>query len=88
MRTHSLYSQDEDRTIIFFEKFDKIAIRTAIIERLTAHPTDTIEHCREYSKEDAKKYYGNEILNIYGVNPKNGKPSIITQRGYKALSND
>lgn len=79
MRTHSLYSQNEEKTIMFFEKFDKNSIKKAIIEHLTAHPEDTVEHCREYSKQDTKRFYGNEIINLYEINPKNGQPSKVVE---------
>lgn len=77
--------------IAFFDKFDKDAIKAAIITHLQSNPTDTLEHCKEYNKTDIKKYYGNEILNFYEVNPKNNIPSLVILKGdkqyYKALTN-
>lgn len=80
---HSLFSHNEDMTIKWFDKFDREAIKKAIIEHLTANPTDTLEHCREYNKHEIKRFYGKEIINFYAVNPKNNKVSLIITRGYK-----
>ena len=89
MRTYSLYSQQKEMAIAFFEKFDKVQIKQAIIKHLNENKADTLELCREYDKKDIKKYYGNEILQFFEVNKKNGKPSLCIQRGgktyYKAL---
>ena len=90
MRTYSLYSQLKEMPIAFFDKFEKAQIKQTIVKHLTENKTDTLELCREYSKKDIKKYYGNEILQFFEVNKKNGKPSICVLRGaktyYKALS--
>jgi len=83
MRTHSLYSQNESINIAYFDKFDKSAIKQAIVNHLTKHPTDTVEHCKEYSKADIKRFYGSEIINLYEVNPKNNKPSLVIYKGTK-----
>ena len=80
---HSLFSQDEDMTIAFFEEFDKLAIKEAILKHLKENPTDVLEHCKAYSKTDIKRFYGNEILNFYSVNPKNKKVSLIVAKGNK-----
>ena len=89
MRTYSLYSQQKEMPIAFFEKFDKVQIKQAIIKHLNENKADTLELCREYDKKDIKKYYGNEILQCFEVNQKNGKPSLCILRGgktfYKAL---
>ena len=82
MKKHSLYSQNQERVIEWFEKFDAIKIKNAIVKHLENNPTDVIEHCREYSKEDMKKYYGNEILNFYQMNKKN-KPAKVVFKGNK-----
>ena len=68
--------------IVWFDKFDAAAIKEGIIKHLTDNPTDTIEHCKEYSKEDIKKYYGNEIINFYKCN-KNGHPCRVVLKGNK-----
>ena len=77
--THSLYSQDQERTIAFFEKYNKEDIK----EQIISHLKDTLEHCKEYSKKDIKRFYGNEILSFYEVNPKNNRVSKVIQRGGK-----
>lgn len=79
---HSLFSQNEDRTIKWYDKFDADKIKKDIVQRLEEDPTDVIEHCKEYSKEDIKKYYGNEIINFYKVN-RVGKPSKVILKGDK-----
>jgi hypothetical protein len=91
MFTHSLYSQNQEMPIAFFEGFNKDNIREQIITHLKENPTDTIELCKEFSKKDIRKYYGSEILNFYEVNPKNNIPSLVIMKGdkqyYKALIN-
>lgn len=80
---HYLFSQDNDTFIANFDKFDRNAIKNKIIEYLKAWPLDTIEHCKDYSKNDLKRFSGYNILNLYGVNPKNKKVSLIITRGGK-----
>jgi len=88
-RTHSIWSQDGDGPIEFFEQFDRERLRERIIAHLGKYPNDTVEHCREYSKEDTKQFLGVEIINFYEINPRNGKPSLAYERNskqyYKAL---
>ena len=64
------------------EKFNKEEIKTEIKKWLTENPTDTLEHCKEYSKKDLKKYMGYEIINFY-ENNKIGVPSLVFIRGEK-----
>ena len=80
---HALVSQNSDLFIEWFDKFDAAAIKKAIIKHLKACPCDTVEHVKEYSEEDIKKYYGYEIINFYEVNPKNKLPSKVVIRGQK-----
>lgn len=80
---HSLFSHNEDRSIKWFDKFDKQAIKEAIVEHLTTNPTDTLEHCKEFSKSDLRRFVGNEIINFYSVNPKNKKISLVITKGNK-----
>lgn len=77
MNTYSLFSHDQDMTIQFFDKFDKQMIKEAIIKHLKKDSLDTLELCKEYNKSDVKRFYGNEILNFYAVNPKNNKVSLV-----------
>lgn len=80
---HMLFSHEQDGVIEWFGKFDPTAIKTAIIKHLQNNPTDTLEHTKEYSKADAKRFYGYQIVNLYAVNPKNGKPSKCITSGNK-----
>jgi hypothetical protein len=82
---HSLFSHDQDMPIAWFDKFDAAAIKEGIIKHLTDNPTDTIEHCKEYSKEDIKKYYGMEIISFYRCN-KGGIPSKVILKGDKEFT--
>lgn len=88
---HLLYSQDLELNIAYFEKFDKEAIKREIIKHLKDNPTDTLEHCKEFSKQDIRKHYGNEILNFYECNPKTKEPSKVIikddKQYYKTLQN-
>lgn len=80
---HLLFSQDQDMTIRWFETFNKEVIKQAIIMHLTDNPKDVIEHCREFSKAELKRFAGYNIIDFYGVNPKNGNISKIFTRGNK-----
>lgn len=88
---HGLYSQNEDRFFIWFEEYNIDEIKKSIIEWLSDinNFDDVIEHCKECSASDLKRFAGHDILGFYGVNPKNGKPSKIITRGdkdyYKSL---
>jgi hypothetical protein len=82
---HLLFSQDKDMPIQWFDKFDAAEIKGAIIKHLTENPADVLEHCKEYSKEDIKKYYGHEILNFYKCNS-GGVPSKVILKGNKELT--
>jgi hypothetical protein len=88
MLAHKLYSQDQDLFIAYFDKFDKQEIKNTIIDFLKQNPNDVLEHCKEYSKTDIKKYYGSEIISFYGMNPKNGKVSKIITKGNKDYFKD
>jgi hypothetical protein len=80
---YSLYSQDQEIAIAFFEKFNKEDIKEQVTSHLTEFPTDTLELCKEFNTSDVRKYYGNEIISFYGVNPKTKKVSRIITRNNK-----
>lgn len=80
---HFLFSDHAVGIMSYFEKYDKEAIRKAIKEHLFANPNAIIEHCKNYSKSDYKKFLGHEIINLYEMNPKNNLPSLIVTRGNK-----
>ena len=46
---HSLYSQDLDMPVAFFEVFNKENIKSEIISHLKRYPKDTLEHHKEYA---------------------------------------
>jgi hypothetical protein len=80
---NAIFSQNQDMPIEWFDKFDKQAIKEAILAHLKANPTDTLEHCKEYRVSDVNKFYGMEIVNFYQVNPKNNKISLVYTRNGK-----
>lgn len=80
---HKLFSHNQDMFIKFFDKFNREEIKKAIFTHLTNYPDDTLEHCRDYSAVDIKKYYGSEIVNSYAMHPKLNKPAILITRGNK-----
>jgi hypothetical protein len=82
---HLLYSHNQNMIVKYFAKYDKAEIKAAIINHLANDPTDTIEHCKEYSKKDIKRFYGSEIINIYEINPNNGQPSLCLQKSNKTF---
>jgi len=88
--THLIFSQETEQPIKWFEKFDKKAIKDAIVAHLTANPYDCVEHCKEPLKNDLNNFYGYTIVNFYKVNPKNKEISRIIRKGnreyYKKLN--
>jgi hypothetical protein len=88
---HLLFSQNDDIIIDWFDKYDKKVILMTIVDFLTNNPTVVVEHCKEYSKNDLKRYSGYNIINLYGINPKTNKPSLIINKNgkkyYRTLTN-
>jgi len=80
---HYLFSMDSETMIASFDKFNKEAIKKAIIGHLQQNPNDTVEHCKDFNASDIRKYYGHEILNLYEVNKRNGKVSKVITKGNK-----
>jgi len=80
---YSLYSQNKDMVIEFFEKFDCKKIKESIIRSLREDSSDTIELCREYSKSDIKRFYGYEIISFFEINPQSQKVSKCILKGDK-----
>ena len=78
---HLLYSHNSDAPVVWFDKFNASDIKAAIVKHLTANTTDTIEHCKQYSNLDIKRFYGNEIINIYQYH--NGKVCKLIIKGNK-----
>ena len=78
---HSLFSQNKDMPVQWFEKFDKQAIKQAIIKHLEQDTSDTIEHCKEFDKSDIRRFAGNEIINFYEVH--SGKVCKVITKGDK-----
>ena len=76
---HLLFSWNNDNVIQWFDKFDSEAIKTAIVKHLTENPTDTLEHCKEFSKSELRRFAGYDILNFYAMNKKNEPCKIITK---------
>ncbi len=83
MKQHSLFSQEQDMSIAFFDKFDKEEIQEAIIRHLEAFPTDTVEHCKSFPSNDLRQFQGSEIINFYEVNPKTNKVCKVITKGNK-----
>lgn len=80
--THYICSDNQNCSVASFPEFDKEGITKAIIKQLTLDPTDTVTH--EKTSTD-KRYYGNDIINFYEVNPKSGKPSLVITKGNKQI---
>ena len=78
---HSLFSQNKDAVVAWFDRFDKEKVKQAIITHLNSNPTDTIEHCKEYAKNDLRRFYGQEIISFYKM--QNGKVCKVVLRGNK-----
>lgn len=82
---HYLFSMDSETMIASFDKFNKEAIKKAIIGHLNQFPNDCVEHCKDFSSSDIRKYYGHEILNFYKVNVMNSKISKVVTKDNRTL---
>lgn len=81
---HYLYSWNKELNVYTFDKFNKEAIKEAILDYLTAHPDDTLEHTKDMNLEDRETYYGDtEIINFYSVCPSSNKISKIVSKNGK-----
>jgi hypothetical protein len=76
---HLLFSWNSDTVIQWFDKFNSEDIKTAIVKHLTDNPTDTLEHCKEFSKSELRRWAGYDIMNFYAMNKKNEPCKIITK---------
>lgn len=75
------YLDGEKGNFATFETFDKDKIKEAIIKRLTEVPDDLVIHYKDC--EDKKQVA--DLVDMYEVNPKNGKPSLIIQKGNRSF---
>lgn len=80
-----IFSQDQEteQPIKWFENFDKEAIKEAIIDHLTANPTDCVEYCKEPPKSDLNRFCGYIIIDFYEVNPKTNEICRVITKGDK-----
>jgi hypothetical protein len=78
---HLLFSHNQDRPIQWFDKYNPIAIKEAIVQHLKDNPDDTVEHCKEYDNRELKKYAGYKIINFYTT--ANCRPCKIILKGNK-----
>lgn len=84
MKKHYIIS--ETHGIIFScEDYKPAELKAAIIKQLIEHPKDSVDHCKDFNKADARKYYGHELINSYEINPNNGKPSKLIYKGDKTF---
>lgn len=79
---HLIYSHIEDTPIAWFDKFDKEAIKQAIVKHLTDNPADEVEHCKQFNRKDIRRFYGYEIINFYRCNDKQ-EPCLVVPRNNK-----
>lgn len=82
---HYLFSMASETMIASFDRFNKEAIKKAIIGHLRQFPNDCVEHCKDFSSTDFRQYYGHEILNFYKVNVMNSKISKVVTKGNRTL---
>lgn len=82
---HYLFSMDSETMIASFDRFNKEAIKKAIIGHLKQNPNDCVEHCKDFSSSDIRKYYGYDILDCYEVNKANSKISKVVTKDNRTL---
>jgi hypothetical protein len=76
------YLQSDSGTFYASERFDPYELIAKVIEQLTAHPDDLVTHCKDHTNP---KFAGLEIVDIYEVNPKTGKPSKAIDKGGRVV---
>lgn len=79
------YLDGEKGTFKTFDYFDRELIRSAILEHLKSNPDSIVEFSRGYDDEKDNKKYFPKVIDIYEVNPRSGKPSLIIQKGNKTF---
>jgi hypothetical protein len=79
---HYLYDEN-DKLIESFNEFDADKIKTATIKFLTENPNGMVEHCKDPSPEDRKKFWGKESINAYEVNTATKQICKIVVKGNK-----
>jgi hypothetical protein len=83
------YIKDGENLNVEFETFNAKEMTNLIINHLKANPQAMVKHSKEFAPHLKKKYYGNEVIDIYEVNPKTGEPSKVITKGnitlYKTL---
>lgn len=88
---HYLFSMETETMIEAFDKFNKEAIKKAIIGHLKQFPNDCVEHCKDFSSSDIRRFYGYDILDTYEINKANNKVSKVVSKGsknfYKSIEN-
>jgi hypothetical protein len=80
---HYLFSQNKDWMFDSFSSFNNSDIKKAVINHLRLYPNDVVEYCKDYRICDVQRSYGYEIINLYKINPKTNKVSLIVTRGNK-----
>jgi hypothetical protein len=75
-------SEISEKRIVEFPEFNRLAILKAIVYYLQNNPTDTI-HYYKVSNDDM--YVGDDLIDFFAINPKNGKPSKLIFKGNKTF---
>jgi hypothetical protein len=69
-----------------FDEYNPDEIKAAIVTHLRENPEDVVEHAKEFTPYQKRKYVGvGETLDYYEVNPINKRVSKIVTRGNRTL---
>lgn len=79
MPKYYIQSESTDTVIKTFEVFDREAIREAICDHLIANPTDYVDYYKEASKNELKRFVGDNFIDCYTISPYNGEPSKVVE---------
>lgn len=82
MINYSIYSQNQEKTIFLFDKFDKEIIKKYLFEALKEDSKDTLELHKETSKKNNLGCLGGEILDFFQIS-RNGELCKIVTKGNK-----
>jgi len=85
---HFIYSADLETDVISLNEFDKNLLLTTIVNHLSNYPDDMLTHEKEFTPEEKRKYVGRNVINVYEINPKSGKPSLCFTKGNKTFYKD
>lgn len=76
---------DDENLNVTFEMFEPIKMTGLIINHLRLNKSAMVTHEKEFAPHLKRKYYGNEVVDIYENNSKTREPSKVITKGNKTF---